>query len=135
FAFTEPVPFPLDELVARYARTHGPFTVEEAAGRLGTPAERVLEALRRLEERGRVVIGDFRPGGSTSEWCDDGVLRVVRRRSLAALRREVEPVDPATFGRFLPGWHRIGQGRRGLDALVAAIEQLQGAAIPASALE
>src|SRR5205823_905215 len=70
-AFTEPVPLPLDELVARYARTHGPFTVEEAAGRLGTPAERVLEALRRLEERGRVVIGDFRPGGSTSEWCDD----------------------------------------------------------------
>ncbi|MDQ1466904.1 MAG: ATP-dependent helicase Lhr and Lhr-like helicase, partial [Actinomycetota bacterium] len=134
-AFTEPVPFPLDELVARYARTHGPFTVEEAAGRLGTPAERVLEALRRLEERGRVVIGDFRPGGSTSEWCDDGVLRVVRRRSLAALRREVEPVDPPTFARFLPGWHGIGQARRGIDALVVAIEQLQGAAIPASVLE
>ena len=129
------MPFPLDELVARYARTHGPFTVDEAAGRLGTTDDRVLEALRRLEENGRVVVGDFRPGGSTSEWCDDGVLRVLRRRSLAALRREVEPVDPETFARFLPAWHGIGQGRRGLDALVAAIEQLQGAAIPASALE
>jgi ATP-dependent Lhr-like helicase len=134
-AFTEPVDLPLDELVARYARTHGPFTLDEASGRLGTTAERVLEALRRLQEAGRVVVGDFRPGGSTSEWCDDGVLRVLRRRSLAALRREVEPVDPDTFGRFLPGWHGIGQGRRGLDALVAAVEQLQGAAIPASALE
>jgi ATP-dependent Lhr-like helicase len=134
-AFTEPVPFPLDELVARYARTHGPFTVEEAAGRLGTPPARVLEALRRLEGAGRVVVGDFRPGGVTSEWCDEGVLRVVRRRSLAALRREVEPVDPPTLGRFLPAWHGIGQSRRGLDALVAAVEQLQGAAIPASALE
>ena len=134
-AFTDPVPFPLDELVARYARTHGPFTVEEAAGRLGTSAARVLEALRRLEENGRVVVGDFRPGGVTSEWCDDGVLRVVRRRSLAALRREVEPVDPQTLGRFLPAWHGIGQGRRGVEALITAIEQLQGAAIPASALE
>jgi ATP-dependent Lhr-like helicase len=134
-AFTDPVPFPLDELVARYARTHGPFTVDEAAGRLGTSAARVLEALRRLEESGRVVVGDFRPGGVTSEWCDDGVLRVVRRRSLAALRREVEPVDPQTFGRFLPAWHGIGQSRRGVEALITAIEQLQGAAIPASALE
>ena len=134
-AFTDPVPFPLDELVARYARTHGPFTVEEVTGRLGTTAERVLESLRRLQDNGRVVVGDFRPGGSNTEWCDDGVLRVLRRRSLAALRREVEPVEPETFGRFLPGWHGIGQGRRGLDALVTAIEQLQGAAIPASALE
>jgi ATP-dependent helicase Lhr and Lhr-like helicase len=134
-AFTDPVPFPLDELVARYARTHGPFTVDEAAGRFGTPAPRILESLRRLEAAGRVVVGGFRPGGATSEWCDDGVLRVVRRRSLAALRREVEPVDPQTLGRFLPAWHGIGQSRRGLDALVAAVEQLQGAAIPASVLE
>jgi ATP-dependent Lhr-like helicase len=134
-AFTDPVPFPLDELVARYARTHGPFTVDEVAGRLGTTSERVLESLRRLEGQSRVVAGEFRPGGASAEWCDDGVLRVVRRRSLAALRREVEPVDPATFARFLPAWHGVGQGRRGTDSLVAAIEQLQGAAIPASVLE
>ena len=134
-AFTDPVDRPLDELVARYARTHGPFTVDEAAGRLGATEDRVLDALRRLETAGRVVVGDFRPGGSVSEWCDDGVLRVIRRRSLAALRREVEPVDVATYARFLPAWHGIGQARRGTDALVDAIEQLQGAAIPASVLE
>lgn len=134
-AFTGPVEHPLDELVARYARTHGPFTAEEVAGRLGATAERVSAALARLADADRVLHGEFRPDGLAREWCDAGVLQVVRRRSLAALRREVEPADAACFGRFLPAWQGIGAARRGTDALVEAVEQLQGAAIPASVLE
>jgi ATP-dependent helicase Lhr and Lhr-like helicase len=133
--FLEPVERPLDELVARHARTHGPFRAAEVARRLGTLEERVVESLHRLEAQGRVVRGEFRPGGSSREWCDEGVLRVLRRRSLAALRREVEPVDTATLGRFLPSWHGVGEGRRGLDALVDAVGRLQGVALPASVLE
>ena len=79
--------------------------------------------------------GEFRPGGMEREWCDTNVLRVLRRRSLAALRHEIEPVDAATFARFLPAWQGVGRGRRGLDALVETLEQLQGVAIPASVLE
>jgi len=134
-AFTDPVPQPLDDLVARYARTHTPFTVDEAAHRLGVTAERTRGALLRLESEGRVVHGEFRPGGMEREWCDANVLRVLRRRSLAALRHEIEPVDPATFARFLPAWQGVASGRRGVDALVEALEQLQGVAIPASVLE
>ncbi len=134
-AFTDPVDRPLDELVARYARTHAPFTDEECAQRLGAATTRVVEALIRLEADGRVVHGEFRPGASTREWCDEGVLRVLRRRSLAALRKEIEPVDAQTYARFLPGWHGVGRARRGIEALVDAVEQLQGAAIPASVLE
>jgi ATP-dependent Lhr-like helicase len=134
-AFLEPVERPLDELVSRYARTHGPFRPVEAARRLGTQPERVREALARLESAGRVLQGEFRPGGSDREFVDDEVLRVLRRRSLAALRKEVEPVDAATLGRFLPAWHAVGDRRRGLDALVDAIGRVQGAAIPASVLE
>jgi ATP-dependent Lhr-like helicase len=134
-AFLEPVERPLDELVARYARTHGPFTVGAVARRLGAGAERVVEALERLAAQGRVTAGEFRPGGSGAEWVDEEVLRLLRRRSLAVLRREVEPVDPTTLGRFLPAWHGIGEGRRGLDALAEAIGRLQGAAVPASVLE
>jgi ATP-dependent helicase Lhr and Lhr-like helicase len=76
-------------------------------------------------------------GGTVgTEWCDAGVLRMLRRRSLARLRAEVEPSPPEALARFLPSWHGIGTGRlRGIDALVQAIEQLQGAAVPASALE
>lgn len=136
-AFTQPdlVGFPLDELVARYARTHGPFLGDDCAVRLGASLARVNESLQRLTEQQRVVVGEFRPGGTSREWCDDGVLRTLRRRSLAALRKEVEPVDPQAFARFLPVWHGITHPRRGMDALVGAIEQLQGVAIPASILE
>ena len=79
--------------------------------------------------------GEFRPGGMEREWCDANVLRVLRRRSLAAMRHEIEPVDAATFARFLPAWQGVGRGRRGLDTLVETLEQLQGVAIPASVLE
>jgi ATP-dependent Lhr-like helicase len=134
-AFTDPVPWPLDDLVARYARTHAPFMADDVSARLRVPIERVREVLARLEAEGRVVFGEFRPGGVEREWCDAGVLRVLRRRSLAALRHEIEPVDATTFARFLPAWQGVGRHRRGLDALVETIEQLQGVAIPASVLE
>jgi ATP-dependent Lhr-like helicase len=134
-AFTDPVERPLDDLVARYARTHVPFLVPDVCERLGVPVERVRDALARMEQEGRVVHGEFRPGGVEREWCDAGVLKVLRRRSLAALRHEIEPVDGTTFARFLPSWQGVARGRRGTDALVEAIEQLQGVAIPASVLE
>ncbi|WP_406269796.1 ATP-dependent helicase [Actinacidiphila glaucinigra] len=135
-AFTEPVKDPLADLLARYARTHGPFTSAEAARRFGLGTAVADGTLHRLAASGRVVQGEFRPGGAGHEWCDAGVLRRLRRRSLAALRHELEPVPPTTLATFLPQWQHVGtHGLRGLDGLVRAVEQLQGAAVPASALE
>ncbi len=134
-AFTEPVERPLEQLVARFARTHGPFEAGSVARRFATPVERVVGALRALEAEGRVVLGEFRPDGVEREWCDTEVLRQLRRRSLASLRKEVEPVEPAALARFLPAWQGVGSGRRGLEALVEALGVLQGAAIPASTLD
>lgn len=170
-AFIEPVADPLGDLVSRYARTHGPFTSAEAAARLGLGVAVVGAALKRLAADGRVVEGEFRPhapartpGGAdtgapapapavvlpvvlppagVSEWCDAEVLRKLRRRSLAALRAEVEPVDTAAYGRFLPAWQNVripGSRRgqpalRGLDGIITAIDQLAGVPVPASAWE
>ncbi|XAS68520.1 DEAD/DEAH box helicase [Micrococcaceae bacterium Sec5.7] len=171
-AFIEPVADPLGDLVSRYARTHGPFTSAEAAARLGLGVAVVGTALKRLAADGRVVEGEFRPHAAppesradgagtestgptpaippeaptpanTSEWCDAEVLRKLRRRSLAALRAEVEPVDATAYGRFLPAWQNVrtpGSGRgqsalRGLDGIVTAIDQLSGVPVPASAWE
>lgn len=135
-AFTEPVKDPLGDLLARYARTHGPFTTGEAAGRFGLGTAVADGTLHRLAAAGRVVQGEFRPGGAGQEWCDAEVLRRLRRRSLAALRQELEPVPPATLGVFLPQWQHVGtHSLRGTDGLARAVEQLQGAAVPASALE
>ena len=134
-AFIEPVDDPLGDLVGRYARTHAPFTVAAAAERLGVGTAVVLDTLRRLEKQRRVVEGEFRPMQTGSEWCDVEVLRRLRSRSLAALRHEVEPVDAATLGRFLPAWQHVTEPLRGVDGVAQVIDQLAGVALPASAWE
>ena len=136
-AFTELVPDPLGDLVSRFARTHGPFTAAQAAARFGLGVAVVHAALDRLGAAGRVLSGEFRPGGSGTEWCDAEVLRTLRRRSLAALRKEVEPVPTAALGAFLPAWQHVGAARSagGPEALLRVVDQLQGVPVPASALE
>lgn len=136
-AFAEPVEDPLADLVGRYARTHGPFTADQVATRLGLGIAVVRHTLQRLEAHGRVLSGEFRPVGSGEEWCDVEVLRRLRRRSLARLRHEIEPVEPATLARFTAAWHEIttARGPRGADGLLRTVEQLAGAAVPASGLE
>ena len=106
-AFLGPAAAALEGLLARYARTHGPFLTPDPARRWGLPVGVVETALERLLENGTILRGEFRPGGAEREWLDPDVLRVLRRRSLARLRREVEPVDPAALGRFLPAWHGV----------------------------
>jgi ATP-dependent Lhr-like helicase len=134
-AFLEPVAYALRELVSRFARTHGPFTTADATSRFGADLGAMRAALEALAADGTIAHGAFRPGGVEREWCDLEVLRRIRRRSLAALRREVEPVDAATFGRFLPAWQGLDHASAGVHALTEALTRLQGAAIPASILE
>ena len=134
-AFLESGNDPLAELVSRFARTHGPFRAEEVASRLGLGVAGAEAALEELAQQDRVTAGEFLPGGSGQEWCDAGVLRRIKRRSLAQLRRQVEPVAPAALARFLPAWHGIDHPRRGLDGVLDAVEQLQGAPLDASALD
>ncbi|HEY7522184.1 MAG TPA: hypothetical protein VH720_00820, partial [Candidatus Limnocylindrales bacterium] len=143
-AFLGPTTDPLEGLLARWARTHGPFLGRDPATRWGLPPALVEEALERLERSGSLLRGEFRPDGAEREWCDPEVLRVLRRRSLAALRREVEPVEPSAIGRFLPGWQGVAavgenlpalRGSAALERLAEVVDQLAGLAIPASVLE
>ncbi|HET9346374.1 MAG TPA: DEAD/DEAH box helicase [Candidatus Limnocylindrales bacterium] len=143
-AFLGPATAALEGLLARYARTHGPFLTPDPARRWGLPVGVVDDALERLLENGTVLRGEFRPGGAEREWLDPDVLRVLRRRSLARLRREVEPVDPAALGRFLPAWHGVTPAGEeapplrqtaALERLAEVVDQLAGLPIPASVLE
>ena len=133
--FTEPVTDPLGDLVSRFSRTHGPYETTDVAVRFGLGRAVVEDTLMRLAGEGRVAAGEFRPTITGGEWCDIEVLRRLRRMSLAALRHEVEPVDPATFARFLPEWQHVGSSLRGVDAVLDVIEQLAGVRLPASAWE
>ena len=126
---------PLVSLLRRYARTHGPFVAGDPARRFGLAEPPVVDALRRLADAGTVVEGQFRPGQSGSEWMDTGVLRTLRGRSLARLRREVEPVEQDALGRFAIAWHGIDSPERGQAALLDAIAKLEGAFVPASDME
>ncbi len=138
-ALLEQVAYPVLELVRRYARTHGPFTLREVAERFALDATAVESALRQLAAEGRVLEGGFLPSGLHREWCDAEMLRLIRRKSLAKLRREVEPVEQHTLARFLTHWQGLLTPRRtghaNLDGLLDAIESLQGAPLPASLVE
>ena len=138
-SLTDAVAHPVLELVRRYARTHGPFTLREVADRFALDPVVVENTLHQLSLEGRILEGGFRPGGLHREWCDMEILRQIRRKSLAKLRREVEPVEQHTFARFLTHWQGLLSPRRSshahLDALLDAIESLQGAPVPASLLE
>ena len=153
-AFTEPVADPLGDLLSRYARTRGPFPAGAPARRFGLGVAVVTAVLERMTGAGRLAKGELRPSdapplpgddtapdggpGPGVDYCDAEVLRRIRRGSLARLRAEVEPVEPAALGRFLPSWHGIGGRRRrtpGPDDVLGVVEQLAGAPIPASAWE
>ncbi|OFB38244.1 ATP-dependent helicase [Mycolicibacterium sp. (ex Dasyatis americana)] len=135
-AFTESVADPLGDLIGRYARTHGPFTTTEVAARFGLGLRVTADVLGRMAVDGRLVRGEFVDDLPGDQWCDAEVLRILRRRSLAALRAQVEPVSTAAYGRFLPSWQHVGSSRStGIDGLGAVIEQLAGVPIPASAVE
>jgi ATP-dependent Lhr-like helicase len=137
-AFLERQPRALREVVSRYARTHGPFTAADVARRFATGEAPVLAALAELAKEARVLEGEFRPGGQGREWCGADVLATLRRRSLAALRKQVEPAEPTALARLLADWQGVATApvtRRGPDALLDVVEQLQGAAVPASILE
>ncbi|HEX7490092.1 MAG TPA: DEAD/DEAH box helicase [Candidatus Limnocylindrales bacterium] len=146
-AFLAPAVDPLDGLVARWARSHGPFHAVEPARRWAVPTARVEAALESLLQAGTILRGEFRPGGTSREWCDPEVLRQLRRRSLARLRKEVEPVDQVVLARFLPAWQGVmpagagaaagatTRGTAALERLVEVVDQLAGVPIPASVLE
>jgi ATP-dependent Lhr-like helicase len=147
-AYLEPEPHALREVASRYARTHGPFPAADLARRYAMGEAAVAPALGELTGMGRLVEGEFRPGASGREWCAPEVLAGLRRRSLARLRKEVEPALPEALARLLVDWQGIdwrgparpvASGARaprgGPEALLDVVEQLQGAAFPASALE
>ncbi|MDF2492381.1 MAG: Lhr-like helicase [Microbacterium sp.] len=139
-AFLEPFPDPFGDLVARYARTHGPFTADSVADRFGVGVAVARHTLQRLEGAGRITSGFFLPEARAprpdeTEWCDTEVLRRLRMRSLAAIRGSVEPVPPDGFARFLPAWQHLSRPLEGIDGTLAVIEQLAGVPIPASAWE
>jgi len=126
--FLEGAPDSLEQLVLRYARGRGPFTTAQATTHFGRDVEPLLQQFERQE---KLLRGELRPGGTEREWCDPDVLRRLRRASLAALRKEVEPAEQAAFGRFLPHWHGIDRRATLREALVP----LQGLSLPVSLWE
>ncbi len=124
--FRRPREEPLEEIAGRYARTHGPFRIATLVARYGAAAATVTRALRALEARHTLLRGEFIPGGEGEEYCDAEVLRIIKRRTLAALRSEIEPVAPEAYATLLGEWHGITQPSDDPDALMRALDLLEG---------
>ncbi len=137
-AFLADVPDALVALLRRYAATHGPFPTAAPAVRYGLAAGALEPALRELERAGTLVRGELRPGGEGREWCDVEILRRLRRASLAALRREIEPAERRAFAAFLPAWHGIDAARGpragGSGSDGAGVERLRERLVPLQGL-
>ncbi|HXK13762.1 MAG TPA: DEAD/DEAH box helicase [Gaiellaceae bacterium] len=127
-AYLEGGPDSLRQLVLRYAKGRGPFTTDQANERFGRDVSGILVDLEHDEQ---LVRGELRPGGTEREWCDPDVLRRLRRASLAALRKEVEPVEQEALARFLPGWHGVDRRATLREALVP----LQALSLPVALWE
>ena len=146
--FTDQAAHPIEDLVLRWARTHGPFVVSAIADRYGLGRAVVEAACAALTGAGTLVAGSFvdlPPGAEVEgaaafsprqqQYCHSQVLALIKRRTLALLRKGVEPVEQQAYARFLPEWQGVGAGNRGPDAVLGVIEQLSGYALPASAFE
>ena len=134
-AFLDPGPDPRRDLLARFARTRGPFTIADLRAAYGDAADALAPTLAALVAAGELVAGEFRPGGHGAEWVSAEHLRTLRARSLARVRSQIAPVPAAAYVRFLHAWHGVVHRRRGLDALLDAVEKLQGLPVLASQLE
>ena len=134
-AFLRDVPNAAQALVARWAKNRTPFVAGELASRYQLPSQYAQNVLALLEESGKLVSGAFRPGGKEKEWCNSDILRRIKRRTLAKLRDEVAPVEPAALGRFLPDWHGVDTGEAGMSRLKQVIVQLEGLPLSVAELE
>ncbi|HEX6271390.1 MAG TPA: helicase-related protein, partial [Polyangiaceae bacterium] len=134
-AFLTPVLDPLSDIALRYARTHGPFSVAELARRYALPEDKLRECLDRAVARGRLLRGELHPRIAGTTYCDADVMRAIKRRSLASLRKQMEAVDGATYTRFLLRLHGIGENARGFEALRNSLSRLEGAPVDLASLE
>jgi ATP-dependent Lhr-like helicase len=131
-----------DAAVTTAVRGHldvtGPTTVSELAARLGLPETRVRVGLARAEAEGFALRGRFDPALRDDEqWCARRLLARIHASTHARLRREIEPVSPQEFMRFLLEWQHVTPGTQveGRAGVLSVIDQLQGFELAAGAWE
>jgi len=115
----------------------GPVTVDQLVEQLRLPRGDIEAALTALQSEGTVFQGRVTPGLEAIEWCERHLLARIHRYTLKRLRREIEPVEPRDFVRFLFDWQHVAGASRvsGPEALPAVLAQLEGFEAPASLWE
>ncbi len=135
-------------LVSGWMSHMGPTTASQLGGLLGLPASDVEKALLRMEASGTVLRGNFTGAAGTragapapheveTEWCERRLLARIHRLTLGTLRKQIEPVTPAQFMRWLIRWQHAEPGSQvsGERGTLEVLQQLQGFEIPANAWE
>jgi ATP-dependent Lhr-like helicase len=127
----------LMDLIRARMTGFGPLAVEQISSPLALTASQVSQALLRLEAQGNVMRGRFTPAATVEEWCERHLLARIHRYTIKQLRREIEPVEPKDFMRFLLDWQHASPEKRleGRDALAEVLHQFEGYQTAAGAWE
>jgi ATP-dependent Lhr-like helicase len=123
------------EIIRSRLETLGPVSVDQLARPLCFPKDEIMYALQVLEQEGYVIRGYFDPRQSELQWCERGLLSRIHRYTLKQQRREIEPISPADFMRFLFHWQGLVEPAQGVAALERVLEQLEGFSLPAASWE
>jgi ATP-dependent Lhr-like helicase len=115
----------------------GPVTASFLAERLELPETKVAGALATLEVEGYLLQGRFSEDATEVEWCERRLLARIHRMTLDGARRQIKPVEPADFLRFLVEHHHLTEKKQltGRDGVKEVIAQLQGFQASAGAWE
>ncbi|HZX12833.1 MAG TPA: ATP-dependent DNA helicase, partial [Thermodesulfobacteriota bacterium] len=127
----------LVEIIRGRLEALGPVCAISLAETMGIPISNIEQALIALENEGFVFRGHFTPGVDELEWCERRLLARIHRYTLNKIRKEIEPVSPADFMRFLFSWHNIHSDEKpeGTEALREILNKLEGVEAPAASWE
>jgi len=133
----------LQKYVQGWLQIIGPATASSLAGMLNIDPASVFQAFLAMEMQGLLMRGIFEcPATEPSfeansdheiEWCERRILQRIHRRSVATLRKQIEPVTPAVYMRWLLSWQHLAPQTQlsGEEGVFETLRQLEGFEAPA----
>jgi ATP-dependent helicase Lhr and Lhr-like helicase len=134
----------IQKLVQGWLQILGPTSANAFAGTLDLDPAGLFQAFLAMEMQGLLMRGAFEYPATTEpsaadnpdheiEWCERRILQRIHRCTVATLRKQIEPVTPAVYMRWLLQWQHLAPQTQlsGEEGVFEALRQLEGFEAPA----